>query len=134
MKSDILLLGGHLYLKTADFNISFNFSIASTPNFLWSKAIEMNKSLLYYFDYPVVQTNGSSLSSTGSILFKTSNCSIFSFKSMWQRLNTFDISGGPFFKISVCLWHRFCRSVSTVDTFLIRSSTPRIFLQSKAIE
>ena len=29
MKSDILLLGGHLYLKTADFNI-----IASTPNFL----------------------------------------------------------------------------------------------------
>ena len=35
MKSDILLLGGHLYLKTADFNINFyNFSIASTPNFL----------------------------------------------------------------------------------------------------
>ena len=34
MKSDILLLGGQLYLKTADFNNFYNFSIASTPNFL----------------------------------------------------------------------------------------------------
>lgn len=47
-----------------------------------------------FLPYPVVHTNGSSLSSLGSMLLSASICSMFSLSSRWHRFSVLLISWG----------------------------------------